>query len=158
MIGCLSSVAGWSRDQPVRQDQSLSAGGGADQEALGAGGGTHGEEAARTRGGTADEEERRSHQHGVSGPPLLPLCCSSLPSCGPEADLQARGAASAGLRPRLQTDLGLLCRCSPQENQEEEAEERSLEEQFWNTPCAFSPESRLAAHHHLEKSRRSAER
>lgn len=41
-----------------------------------------------------------------------------------------------------------MCRLSVQENQEEDP---GLEDQFWNTPCEFSPESRLEAYRHLEK-------
>ncbi|TNM97648.1 hypothetical protein fugu_013894 [Takifugu bimaculatus] len=35
-----------------------------------------------------------------------------------------------------------------QENQEEDP---GLEDRFWNTPCEFSPESRVEAHRHLEE-------
>lgn len=47
-----------------------------------------------------------------------------------------------------------MCRLSVPENQEEDA---GLEDQFWNTPCGFSPESRLEAHRHLEERRAAAE-
>ena len=57
----------------------------------------------------------------------------------------------------LTSDLHPRRRCSPQENQEEGEEEPGPGEPFWDTPCAFSPESRLEAHRRLEKSRKSAE-
>ncbi|XP_056913272.1 dynein axonemal assembly factor 11 isoform X2 [Takifugu flavidus] len=41
-----------------------------------------------------------------------------------------------------------------QENQEEDP---GLEDRFWNTPCEFSPESRVEAHRHLEEKQRAAE-
>uniref|UniRef100_H3CK91 Leucine-rich repeat-containing protein 6 n=1 Tax=Tetraodon nigroviridis TaxID=99883 RepID=H3CK91_TETNG len=66
-----------------------------------------------------------------------------------DPDLQSSAGTSAPL---------LLSRCSSQENQEEEDEDPSVEEHFWSTPCVFSPESRLEAHQHLEKSRRRAQR
>uniref|UniRef100_A0A3Q2ZAF3 Leucine-rich repeat-containing protein 6 n=1 Tax=Kryptolebias marmoratus TaxID=37003 RepID=A0A3Q2ZAF3_KRYMA len=42
-----------------------------------------------------------------------------------------------------------------QENPENlELDEEQREREFWNTPCSFSPESRLQAHHHLQEKRR----
>ncbi|XP_029686778.1 dynein axonemal assembly factor 11 isoform X1 [Takifugu rubripes] len=41
-----------------------------------------------------------------------------------------------------------------QENQEEDP---GLEDRFWNTPCEFSPESRVEAHRHLEEKQRAEE-
>ncbi|TNN45911.1 Protein tilB [Liparis tanakae] len=45
-----------------------------------------------------------------------------------------------------------------QENQEnQEEEERREEEEFWHTPCAFTPESRLEAHRHLKEKKKKKE-
>lgn len=74
---------------------------------------------------------------------------SGPPGPRSDPDLQSSAGTSAPL---------LLSRCSSQENQEEEDEDPSVEEHFWSTPCVFSPESRLEAHQHLEKSRRRAQR
>ncbi|XP_028283189.1 dynein axonemal assembly factor 11 [Parambassis ranga] len=38
-----------------------------------------------------------------------------------------------------------------------EADEEQQEKEFWNTPCSFTPESRLEAHRHLEEKRRAKE-
>lgn len=38
-----------------------------------------------------------------------------------------------------------------------EEEDPGLEDQFWNTPCEFSPESRVEAHRHLEEKRKAEE-
>ena len=64
--------------------------------------------------------------------------------------------------------------CSPvlEENKEnQEVEERMepntmtpdpdderWEREFWHTPCAFTPESRLEAHRHLEEKRKAKEK
>lgn len=40
------------------------------------------------------------------------------------------------------------------ENQEDE---RRREEEFWHTPCAFTPESRVEAHRHMEEKRKAKE-
>ncbi|XP_062260589.1 dynein axonemal assembly factor 11 isoform X2 [Platichthys flesus] len=37
-------------------------------------------------------------------------------------------------------------------------EEEQQEQEFWNTPCSFTPESRLETHRHLEKKRRAKEK
>uniref|UniRef100_A0A3P8VCJ9 Leucine-rich repeat-containing protein 6 n=1 Tax=Cynoglossus semilaevis TaxID=244447 RepID=A0A3P8VCJ9_CYNSE len=37
-------------------------------------------------------------------------------------------------------------------------EEQQEEQEFWNTPCSFTPESRLEAHRHLEEKRRAMEK
>ncbi|XP_030631706.1 dynein axonemal assembly factor 11 [Chanos chanos] len=45
--------------------------------------------------------------------------------------------------------------------QTQPSEEQGLEQrdrEFWEKPCAFTPESRLEAHHHLEEKRRAKER
>ncbi|KAI4888176.1 hypothetical protein NFI96_014763, partial [Prochilodus magdalenae] len=46
-------------------------------------------------------------------------------------------------------------------NQEENQDLKSIpgdpEREFWEKPCAFTPESRLEAHHHLEEKRRAKE-
>ncbi|CAN9500388.1 unnamed protein product [Ophioblennius macclurei] len=36
----------------------------------------------------------------------------------------------------------------------EESDEKQREEEFWHTPCLFTPESRLEAHRHLEEKRK----
>ncbi|XP_068423998.1 dynein axonemal assembly factor 11 isoform X2 [Clinocottus analis] len=42
-----------------------------------------------------------------------------------------------------------------QENQEDEQlDEERREQEFWNTPCAFTPESRLEAHRHMEEKKK----
>ena len=38
---------------------------------------------------------------------------------------------------------------------ESEEEEERQEREFWEKPCAFSPESRLEAHRHLEAKKRT---
>ena len=60
--------------------------------------------------------------------------------------------------------------CSPvleenKENQEVEEnvmspdlDDEQQEREFWNTPCSFTPESRLEAHRHLEDKRRAKEK
>ncbi|KAF4076671.1 hypothetical protein AMELA_G00217710 [Ameiurus melas] len=47
-----------------------------------------------------------------------------------------------------------ILECYPNQNSNAEDEEND----FWKKPCAFTPESRLDAHHHLEKKRRAKER
>uniref|UniRef100_A0A3P8V6I4 Leucine-rich repeat-containing protein 6 n=1 Tax=Cynoglossus semilaevis TaxID=244447 RepID=A0A3P8V6I4_CYNSE len=42
--------------------------------------------------------------------------------------------------------------------QEAQQEEQQEEQEFWNTPCSFTPESRLEAHRHLEEKRRAMEK
>ncbi|KAG7260787.1 hypothetical protein CRUP_026919 [Coryphaenoides rupestris] len=42
-----------------------------------------------------------------------------------------------------------------EEEEEEDQKEDQKEREFWETPCAFSPESRLEAHRHLEAKKRS---
>nr|XP_019968107.1 PREDICTED: protein tilB homolog [Paralichthys olivaceus] len=37
-------------------------------------------------------------------------------------------------------------------------DEEQQEEEFWHTPCSFTPESRLEAHRHLEEKRRAKEK
>ncbi|XP_040026765.2 dynein axonemal assembly factor 11 [Gasterosteus aculeatus] len=37
-------------------------------------------------------------------------------------------------------------------------EEERLEKEFWHTPCAFTPESRLETHRHLEEKKKAKER
>lgn len=44
--------------------------------------------------------------------------------------------------------------CHPNQNFNSEDEEN----EFWEKPCAFTPESRLEAHHNLEEKRRAKER
>uniref|UniRef100_A0A3B4WFX4 Leucine-rich repeat-containing protein 6 n=1 Tax=Seriola lalandi dorsalis TaxID=1841481 RepID=A0A3B4WFX4_SERLL len=39
-----------------------------------------------------------------------------------------------------------------------ELDEEQQEKEFWNTPCSFTPESRLEAHRHLEEKRRAKEK
>ncbi|XP_053294147.1 dynein axonemal assembly factor 11 [Pleuronectes platessa] len=46
-------------------------------------------------------------------------------------------------------------RVSEEEQQEQQEQE---EQEFWNTPCSFTPESRLETHRHLEKKRRAKEK
>ncbi|XP_071369949.1 dynein axonemal assembly factor 11 [Centroberyx affinis] len=50
-------------------------------------------------------------------------------------------------------------RC-PEEEEEETEKKTSPEEEkeFWETPCSFTPESRLEAHRHLEDQRRAKEK
>uniref|UniRef100_W5KXF4 Leucine-rich repeat-containing protein 6 n=1 Tax=Astyanax mexicanus TaxID=7994 RepID=W5KXF4_ASTMX len=44
------------------------------------------------------------------------------------------------------------------QNQDVNSYSKDQEREFWETPCAFTPESRLEAHHHLEETRRAKER
>lgn len=51
------------------------------------------------------------------------------------------------------------------ENQEVEekvkrpdVDDEQQEREFWNTPCSFTPESRLEAHRHLEEKRKAKEK
>ncbi|XP_060940962.1 dynein axonemal assembly factor 11 [Limanda limanda] len=42
--------------------------------------------------------------------------------------------------------------------EEQQEQEEQEEKEFWNTPCSFTPESRLETHRHLEKKRRAKEK
>lgn len=46
------------------------------------------------------------------------------------------------------------CECHPNQNSNSEDDDKD----FWEKPCAFTPESRLEAHRHLEEKRRAKER
>lgn len=37
-------------------------------------------------------------------------------------------------------------------------DDEQREREFWNTPCSFTPESRLEAHRHLEEKRKAKEK
>ncbi|KAK5860455.1 hypothetical protein PBY51_021930 [Eleginops maclovinus] len=46
-----------------------------------------------------------------------------------------------------------------EENKEnQEVDEEQQEQEFWHTPCSFTPESRLQAHRHLEDKKRAKEK
>lgn len=49
--------------------------------------------------------------------------------------------------------------CSPvgEQTKESQEEEMRREDEFWHTPCAFTPESRVEAHRHLEEKRKANE-
>nr|XP_057941133.1 dynein axonemal assembly factor 11 [Doryrhamphus excisus] len=57
---------------------------------------------------------------------------------------------------------GVLCSPTLEKKQKmvetTESDEERREKEFWNTPCPFTPESRLEAHHHLEEKRRAKEK
>lgn len=72
------------------------------------------------------------------------------------------------------SDFVSLTLCSPEleenkENQKSEEntkpamtnpdlDEEQREREFWNTPCPFTPESRLEAHRHLEEKRKAKDK
>ncbi|CAB1425995.1 unnamed protein product [Pleuronectes platessa] len=45
-----------------------------------------------------------------------------------------------------------------QRGEQQEEQQEQEEQEFWNTPCSFTPESRLETHRHLEKKRRAKEK
>ncbi|XP_024908317.1 dynein axonemal assembly factor 11 isoform X1 [Cynoglossus semilaevis] len=51
-----------------------------------------------------------------------------------------------------------VCPRQQEAQQEAQQEEQQEEQEFWNTPCSFTPESRLEAHRHLEEKRRAMEK
>ncbi|XP_053342906.1 dynein axonemal assembly factor 11 isoform X1 [Clarias gariepinus] len=74
-------------------------------------------------------------------------------NCKPE-DLENNHLSRKDSRIKENRNQDSDLECHPNQNSNSEDEESS----FWGKPCAFTPESRLEAHRHLEEKRRAKER
>ncbi|XP_047445903.1 dynein axonemal assembly factor 11 [Mugil cephalus] len=82
-----------------------------------------------------------------------------------EAQRKGSKERRTGLDGRCFTDISNTTTSPSEENQgnqenqenQENLDEDQREKEFWQTPCAFTPESRLEAHRHLEEKRRAKE-
>lgn len=53
--------------------------------------------------------------------------------------------------------VSALCSLASEQTLESQEEEMRREDEFWHTPCAFTPESRVEAHRHMEEKRKAKE-
>lgn len=53
--------------------------------------------------------------------------------------------------------VSTLYRPVSEQTKESQEDEKRREDEFWHTPCAFTPESRVEAHRHLEEKRKAKE-
>lgn len=53
--------------------------------------------------------------------------------------------------------VSVPCSLASEPTMENQEDEMRREEDFWHTPCAFTPESRVEAHRHMEEKRKAKE-
>ncbi|KAM7379821.1 hypothetical protein PAMP_005343 [Pampus punctatissimus] len=63
-----------------------------------------------------------------------------------------------GFNGRWYTDIDNTAPGLKENKENQQADEERREREFWQTPCSFTPESRLEAHRHLEEKRRAKEK